>query len=225
MSRLLVASVLLLCLGPGAGQACPDATAAPAAGDGTPRLRNWHVGLQAVTTWRNRFDVFGLADQPRGSVGASGWGGGLFFGRRFGDRFLLDLHTTVAKHGIRHRPTDGTGAGIHDVEFLVTGTVLFRETRTLQPFLRGGIGGGGEVLSLADDSGDLFAFGTAAQAGGGVQIRLSDRVSLEMEAAATFTNFLEVHDESRDDLWPDETWQVRTSNRGWRFGSGLVIWF
>jgi hypothetical protein len=67
--------------------------------------------------------------------------------------------------------------------------------------------------------------GPVAIAGGGAQIRLGDRFSLEIETVATFTDFLEVHDESNDRLWDGDDWQVRISNRGWRTGVGLVFWF
>jgi hypothetical protein len=185
-----------------------------------PKLRRWHFGLQGVTTWRNRHDVFGRAELPPGEVDDRGRGGGLLAGYRFGDRFLLDVQVTLGRHEIADSPAE-----ISDLEALVTGTVLFRETRTVQPFLRGGFGGAGELLELGPDAGHVFVFGPAALAGGGLQFRLSSRFSVEVEVVATFANFLEVHDESAANLWPEESWQVRVSNTGWRTGTGIVVWF
>jgi hypothetical protein len=185
-----------------------------------PKLRRWHLGLQGVSTWRDRYDVFGLPDTPPGEVSTYGHGAGLFFGARLGDRFLLDLQLCYAEHGLA-----GASEKLGDLEFLVTGTVLFRHTSTLQPFLRGGFGGGGLVMTFTDDPGNLFAFGTVAIAGGGTQVRLSNRFSLDLELVSTFTNFLEVLDETEGHLYPEESWQVRKSNWGMRLGVGLVFWF
>lgn len=213
MRRLLAVTILILGLA---------AQAVAQTGDGVtgPKLRRWHFGLQGVTTWRNRYDVFDRMELPPGAVSDRGRGGGLFAGVRFGDRFLLDLQLTLGRHTIADSPAE-----ISDVEVLITGTVLFRQTRTLQPFLRGGFGGGGELLELGPDAGHVFAFGTSTLAGGGLQIRLSSRFSVEIEVVATFANFLEVHDESTADLWPEENWQVRVSNTGWRTGTGIAVWF
>lgn len=210
MRRLGWAALLILTL----------AAPAPAAAAEGPVLRNWFLGVQGVNTRRTEFDVFGRTELPDGDADDRGRGGGFVFGRRFGDRFLLGLQVLGAKHTIADSDQD-----ITDVEALITGTVLFRETSTVQPFLRGGFGGGGEVLELGPDAGHVVAFGTAAIAGGGVQIRLSSRFSLEFETVATFTNFLQVEDDSADDLWPEDDWQVRVSNQGWRTGTSLSIWF
>lgn len=212
--RLFLLLVLLTTAAPlWAGAGTPDQGA-------RPQLRRWHLGLQGVGVWRDGHDVFGLPDLPAGNVARDGGGAGFLLGRRFGDRFLLDLQVTAA----RHDDADGQHA-ITSFEFLLTGTVLFRAQHTLQPFLRGAVGGGGEALILAGDPGHLASIGTATVAGGGLQIRLSSRVSLDLETVATFTNFLEVHDESEGDLWPQDSWPVRVSGRGWRTGIGVMFWF
>lgn len=185
-----------------------------------PLLRRWHLGVQGVGVWRDRHDVFGLPDLPAGTVAKDGSGIGVFIGRRLGDRFLLDLQVAAA----RHDDADGQQA-ITSFEFLLTGTVLFRSHHTVQPFLRGAVGGGGEVLNLAGDQGHLASVGTATVAGGGLQIRLSSRVSLDLETVATFSNYLEVDDESEGNLWPEDSWQVRVSGWGWRTGIGVMFWF
>ncbi len=184
------------------------------------KLRKWHVGIQSAVTRRNTFDVFGVPGMPPGEVEDRGEGAGLFVGYRFGDRFLLDLQGTYGTHKIVDRPEE-----IGEAEFLFTGTVLFRERSTLQPFLRGGFGVGAQILTLTPDTGHLISFGTAAIAGGGLQVRLSSRFSLEFEMVSTFMNFLEVYDESSGNLWAENNWQVRTSNWGTRFGTGVVVWF
>lgn len=190
-------------------------------GDGAhARLRHWHVGLASTTTWRSRFDVFDREGLPPGPVAAHGRGGGLVVGRRFGDRFLAQLLVAYARHDI-----EGTAARIGDVEALLTGTVLFGPTRKLQPFLRGGIGGGGLAFEPAVGGGAVFAFGPAAIAGGGLQVRFGDRVSLEFEAAATVTDFLQVEDGTDDAAWGGGDWQVRSSHWGWRAGAGIQFWF
>lgn len=211
MKRTLCIIVAVLGL---AGAARAD-EAAPAV-----KLRKWHVGLQSVGSWRSRFDTFDRAELPPGAVKAYGRGAGLMVGRRFGDRVLAQLQLAYAQHDIA-----GSEDKLGDVEALVTGTVLFGPTRTVQPFLRGGIGGGGQVIQLDADGGSVLAFGTEAIAGGGAQIRLGSRVSLDLEGVATFTNFLQVNDESNAGLWGGGDWQVRLSNWGWRVGTGVVFWF
>ncbi len=205
MHRLIWTAILIL------GLAAPARAADDAPG---PVLRRWHFGLQGVSTWRDRYDVFDRGELPPGAVEEPGRGGGVIFGYRFGGRFLLGLQVVVATHAIIDKPDK-----ISDVEALITGTVLFRQTATLQPFLRGGFGGGGEFLDMVPDVDRVFAYGTSAIAGGGMQVRLSSRFSLDLEAVATFTNFLEVAGESSD------TWQVRESNWGWRLGVGAFVWF
>lgn len=211
MRSALMALAALLVLG----------AALPAAGE-QPRLRRWQVGLQAVTTERDQFDVFAVPDIPAAAVESRGEGAGLQIGRRMGDRFVLGLQLVVAGHRMAGTDRDLDPLA---VEVLVTGTVLFRERATLQPFLRGAVGAGGILAELGDDRGHLFSFGTATVAGGGCLVRLGDRVSLELEAVATFTNFIEVQNESTDPRWEAESWQVRGSDQGWRVGAGLQFWF
>lgn len=205
--------VILLLLGL-AGFAHADDAAAEV------KLRKWHVGLQSTGSWRSRFDTFDRAELPPGAVEAYGRGAGMVVGRRFGDRMLAQLQFAYAQHDLA-----GSTDKLGDVEVLVTGTVLFGPTRTVQPFLRGGIGGGGQVIQFADDGGNVVSFGTAAIAGGGAQVRLGGRVSLDFEGVATFTNFLQVNDETKAALWGGGDWQVRVSNWGWRVGAGVVFWF
>jgi len=119
----------------------------------------------------------------------------------------------------------GSKDRLFDAEALIIGTVLFRQKDFLQPFLRGGFGGSSELLLRDDNSGFMASLGTAAVAGGGIQLRLSSRFSLEVETVATFANFLEVNDTSDGKPWPEESWQVRTSNYGYRVGFGAIIWF
>ncbi|HPF70074.1 MAG TPA: hypothetical protein PLQ13_05330 [Candidatus Krumholzibacteria bacterium] len=199
------------------------AGAAPArADDGAAadavKLRRWFLGLQANASGRDQWDVFNRADLPPAAVDHRGSGGGLLLGRRFGDRFLLGLQFAVDAHDM-----EGIAQKAYGIEMLVTGTVLFHERGTWQPFLRGGLGGGGLALEHPDDDGTTVSIGTAAVAGGGLQVRLSSRFSLEWEAVAVFTNFLEVHD--NPDGAPDTDWRVKTSSVGWRSGGGLVFWF
>lgn len=201
------------------------AVAAPARsatdGDvGPVRLRRWHVGVESTASWRGRFDVFDREGLPPGAVEATGRGGGLAVGRRFGDRFLAQLLVAYARHDV-----EGTTARIGDVEVLLTGTVLFGPTRTLQPFLRGGLGGGGQAFEPEAGGGAVFAFGPAAIAGGGLHVRAGDRVSLEFEAVATVTDFLQVEDDTDDAAWGGGDWQVRSSHWGWRAGAGIQFWF
>ncbi len=183
------------------------------------RLRGWFLGLQTVGGERDRWDVFNLDGLPPAAVSERGRGGGLHFGRRFGGRFLLGLQMTVAEHDLAGLPER-----IYDGEFLLTGTVLFRERATVQPFVRGGLGGGIVVLERPGGAGNIASFGPAAIAGGGLQVRLSSRFSLELEAVANFTNFLEVQAKGGDgDVEAD--WRVKTSQVGWRTGVGVMVWF
>jgi len=182
------------------------------------RLRKWFVNLQLTSGSRDRYDVFQDPSLPQSEVQDSGDGGGLVFGYRFGERFLLGLQMTVVRHELV-----GLEEHMYDVEGLLTGTVLFNQRGTLQPFLRGGFGGTGLALEQSGAGGQTTVFGTAAVAGGGIQIRVSSRISFELEVVATFANYLEVQD--RRDGVPQVDWQVRESNIGSRSGLGLSIWF
>ncbi len=188
--------------------------------DQEPHLRNWYFGLKAVNSWYDTDDVFGQDILPADAVDHHGVGVELQFGRRFARRFVLGLQMVMTDHDVPDREE-----WLKRSEFLVTGTVLFRETSTLQPFLRGGFGGGLNIIQLGPDEGEVVSFGTAAICSGGAQVRLSSRFSLEFEAVATFVNFLEVFDNTSEELWPEESWQVRDSSWGWKLGAGLVFWF
>jgi hypothetical protein len=180
------------------------------------KLRRWFLGGQVASGDRDKWDVFGLPDTPPGEVSSSGGGGGIHLGYRFGGRFLLGLQLTTLEFDI----IDSSDK-IRDITALFTGTVLFRERDTLQPFLRGGLGGGGVVLD--EPGGYTVVLGTAVAAGGGLQVRVSSRFSFEVELAADFRNFQEVQD--RPDGGPDTDWSVRTSHIGGRLGLGLMVWF
>ncbi len=184
------------------------------------KLRGWYFSWQTATGQRSRYDVFGKEQLPTGMVEEKGWGAGILLGHRFGDRFLLGLQVVYAQHDI-----SGGNDQLVDAEALITGTVLFRQTSTLQPFLRGGFGASSEIVVYDAVSGKVVSYGTAAIAGGGLQVRLSSRFSLELETVATFANFLEVNDSSELNPWTEEKWQVRTSNYGLRIGLGVVVWF
>jgi len=194
------------------------AAPAAAAGDGAVKLRHWYVGLQGNTSVRDQYDVFNRDGLPPAAIDRKGRGGGFLFGRRFGDRFLLGVQLAVAEHDMA-----GIDQKAYDVEALLTGTVLFNERGTVQPFVRGGFGAGGVALDHPDDGGATSSIGTSAIAGGGLQVRLSSRFSLELEGVGVFTNFLEVHDQP--DGGPDTDWRVKTSNVGWRTGLGVLFWF
>ncbi len=183
------------------------------------KLRRWYLGWQWTEGERDRWDVFGRDDLPHAEVADKGNGGGVLFGYRFGDRFLLGLQITATEHDLADVPEK-----LYDGEALVTGTVLFRERSTLQPFVRGGFGGGAVYLERPAGNGHTFSLGTAAVAGGGLQVRLSSRFSLEWEAVANFTNFLEVK-EIYEDGTPESDWRVKTSHLGWRTGLGVMVWF
>ena len=183
-------------------------------------LRHWYIGLQVADGERNKYDVFGKEDALPGEVLDHNAQAGFMAGYRFGDRFLLGLQLVVVQHNL-----SGTEDQLFDAEALITGTVLFRQRSTFQPFLRGGFGGNSVLLLRDGNSGYLSSIGPAVVAGGGLQVRLNSRLSLEVETVATFTNFFEVHDTSDDHLWPEDSWQVRTSNYGYRIGFGVVIWF
>lgn len=180
------------------------------------KLRRWFLGVQVASGDRDNWEVFGSPDIPPGEVSSSGGGGGIHLGYRFGGRFLLGLQVTNLEFDI----TDSSDK-IRDITGLFTGTVLFRERDTLQPFLRGGLGGGGVVL--VEPGGYTVVLGTAVAAGGGLQVRVSSRFSFEIELAADFRNFQEVQD--RPDGGLDADWSVRTSQMGGRFGLGVMVWF
>jgi len=177
---------------------------------------NWYLGFQSAGGQRNHYDVFGTDDVLPEVVGESDVGGGLLFGHRFGGRFLLGFQVVVIHHDL-----DASGESLFDVEALITSTVLFRQQSMWQPFLRGGLGLSSEVVVREEGGENMTSLGTGTVAGGGLQVRMSRRLTLEMETAITFANFFEVHDNEQHDVFR----QVRTSNYGWRFGLGLVLWF
>jgi opacity protein-like surface antigen len=181
-----------------------------------PKLRRWFVGVQANGGARDDWNVFARDDFPQGTVEERGSGGTLYVGHRFGDRFLLALSMGALRYDVVDEPDH-----IMDFEALVTGTVLFRERDTFQPFLRGGAGGGGVLVDY--EGGEAYSYGLAAVAGGGFQIRLSSRFSLEWELAARFTNYYEIEDHPDDG--PAIEGRVQQSHAGWRSGVGLMIWF
>lgn len=180
------------------------------------KLRRWYLGVEAAGGQRDRWDVYGIPDKPSGAVSDRGEGGTFLFGYRFGGRFLLGLQVVTLNFDI----TDSEDQ-MRDITALVTGTILFREHETLQPFLIGGFGGGG--ASQTGPDGYTAAFGTAVLAGAGLQLRLSSRFSLEVEVAADFKNFHEVQD--RPDGGPESDWSVKTSHLGSHWGLGLMVWF
>lgn len=182
-------------------------------------LRGWYLGLQWSAGQRDHWDVFGRDGLPPAEVEDLGRGFGAQLGHRFGGRFLLGLQFSMSEHDLAGLPQK-----LYDGELLVTGTVLFRERSTLQPFLRGAFGGGGVALQQADGSGHTISMGTATVAGGGLQVRLGSRFSLEAEAVANFTNFFEVRDQDNEGN-TESDWRVDTSQMGWRIGLGAMVWF
>jgi hypothetical protein len=183
--------------------------------------RSWQLGFQFVTANQENHKVFDRPGLPGADIDPEGHGGGLLFGYRFGERFVLGTQLTFAGQEVSERDWD-----LADFEALITATVLFREDHLIQPFLRGSFGGGGVILFLPGDEGNISSFGTVAGAGAGLNLQLSRGFSLELEAAAIFNNFLEVRNESDDPRFPDEeSWQVRISRQGWRVGAGFNIWF
>lgn len=213
MRWVLLALCLLASVTPAAVTAAGEPPAAPS-------LRRWHVGAGSCSSWRSDHDVFDRDGLPPGEVADVGRGGVVYLGRRFGDRVLGRVQMAYARHDL-----GGAVEKLADVEILFTGTVLFGVDRPVQPFVRGGIGGGGQALEFAEGGGHLIAFGPAAIAGGGLHWQVGGRVSLEWEAVATFTNFLQVDDETQDARFGGDDWQVRDSNWGWRAGVGLAFWF
>ena len=96
---LLLLIVVLLGAGAARGQAEPVRF----------QDRNWRVGLMLATTWNDRFDVFGRPGLPPGPVQDEGGGGGLFLGRRFGQRFLLDMQLVASQHDVTGEAETMTG--------------------------------------------------------------------------------------------------------------------
>ncbi len=189
-------------------------------GEAEPKLRGWYLGWQRTGGGENQYDIFGRDELPGGTVENPGHGGGFFIGHRFGQRFLFGLQFVGQRHDLANSADD-----LLDGQLIFTGTVLFFPKAVLQPFLRGGVGGSFEVLARGGTTEQVYAYGTAAIAGGGVQIRLSSRFSLDFETVATFSNFLEVQDESSSRPWPEKKWRVLTSSYGVRVGIGAMIWF
>ncbi|MFO7608511.1 MAG: hypothetical protein R6X35_04845 [Candidatus Krumholzibacteriia bacterium] len=213
MRRLAAILTLLLALGGAAGVHAADGPNAPA----EVKLRGWYLGLQGTSGARDRWDVFNRDGLPPAAVQDVGHGFGIQLGHRFGGRFLLGLHFAVQEHDLQNLPEK-----LHDVELLFAGTVLWNERGTLQPFARGGLGGSAVAVDRA--GGHIIAIGTAATAGGGLQVRLGAGFALEAELALTFANLLEVRDQDNDGA-TDDDWRVKASQVGWRTGVGVVVWF
>ncbi len=209
MSRFHLCIIMLLLLLPGYVQAQEPEV----------KLRSWGLGLKSITAWYNTHDVFGKEILPETGIDEYGSGMEFTLSRRLGDRFLLGGQFVGSVFGVQDREEE-----ILRLEAQFTGTVLFRERETLQPFLRGGVGVGFDLVKSHSNEGEVTAYGTSALFSGGLQVRVSSRLSLELEAASTFINFLEVIDSTVDDLGPDESWRVRDSSWGWRLGIGATLW-
>lgn len=213
MRRLPAIVTLLLALGCAAGAHAADGATAP----DQAKLRGWYLGLQGTSGARDRWDVFNRDGLPPAAVQDVGRGFGVQLGHRFGGRFLLGLHLAARRHDLQDLPEQ-----LYDVELLFAGTVLWNERGTLQPFARGGLGGSAVAVDRA--GGHIIAIGTAATAGGGLQVRLGAGFALEAELALTFANLLEVRDQDNDGA-TDDDWRVKASQVGWRTGVGVVVWF
>lgn len=215
-SVLFILAIALVVAFPALGA---DETGASAGTSQDVKLRGWTFGLQWSAGDRDRWDVFGRDGLPPAVVEGPDSGFGAHVGRRFGGRFVLSLAFSLCEHALTGAPEK-----LLDGELLLTGTVLFNERGTLQPFVRGGLGGGALALEQPDADQPTVAVGPAAIAGGGLHVRLNSRFSLELEAIARVTNFLEVRDEGGH-ATGEEDWRVKTSHVGWRIGTGLAIWF
>ncbi len=212
MNRQIIFWALAACLSVGAFSA--------QAGPEQEKEHNWRFGLHGATTWNDQFDVFGRDIPLAGDVAEKGRGGGFVVGRMFGHRFLLDLQVTASEHDIA-----GDESNILGTWALINGSVFFGTDHILQPFVRGGFGGGGWDLQYPEGQGHVLSFGIAAILGGGLSARLSPRFSLELEGLATFTNHLEVDNETDHLTDLPRSWKVRASSQSWRWGLGLSYWF
>ncbi len=183
-------------------------------------LPSWRFGVQGVSTRSQRFDVFERPNLPPGPVAEKGEGGGFCIGHRFGDRFILDLQVLISRFDLEDRPEEMVLTLGN-----ITGTVLFRQDKVVQPYLRGGIGGAGMALQFDEDQGHLYSYGTSAVAGGGVMFRVSRHFSLELEVLAAFVNHMEVNNEASRELWPEGSWSVRETSQSWSSSLGISVWF
>ncbi|MCP4293185.1 MAG: hypothetical protein GY780_15280 [bacterium] len=178
------------------------------------KLQNWYFGIDIITGRSNQYNVFGRDEWPSGEVLEPASGCTLKLGRRFGGRFLLGLELGAMKFTVDHQENSYV-----DGEVSITGTMLFRSSSFFQPYLKGGIGFGADALDLSPNNTTVISYGPATLAGAGLMLRLGSRVSFDVELVSTFTNFLEVANTD------EATHQVRTSNFGWRLGSGISLWF
>ncbi len=181
-------------------------------------LPRWFLGFQFASSARSSYDVFERTGVPPAPVMDPGGGGGGQFGYRFGDRFLLAMQLVLTTHDVAQPDTR-----LHDGEALITGTVLYRERSTLQPFLRGGLGG--TVLVFEEPTARTLSLGLAADIGGGVQWKLARALAVELEVVARFANYTNGKFTPREGDLPDDEWAIRRSNAGYRIGVGLVFWF
>jgi hypothetical protein len=180
-------------------------------------LKRWTIAITAASVNRDDITEIDRVDAPASEADRRGGGVGLSFGYLFGDRFLLALQGVLAQH-----QTGSPDIQLYDMEFLLTGTVLFRSRATFQPFLRGGFGV--SLLVERNITDDIIVFGPSAIAGGGFQLRLARWLSLEVELVGTFANYIEAT-RNQHDPEVSETWNVRTSSAGTRSGLALYFWF
>lgn len=101
-----------------------------------------------------------------------GLGMELLAGYRFGPRLSLNLRLATSTHDTGRADLEA-GFGLGMLEVLAH----LRPGDRVQPFLSGGLGGGGIVLS-PDHGEDVTLEGAAFAAGGGVDVLLSDRWTL-----------------------------------------------
>lgn len=105
-------------------------------------------------------------------LASEGLGVEFLAGYRFGPRLSLNLRLASSTHDTGRSDLDaGFGLGILEV------AAHMRPGERVQPFLSGGLGGGGIVLSPQEGD-DVTLEGAAFTAGGGVDVLLSDRWTL-----------------------------------------------
>ena len=189
-------------------------TGAARAQDQAPHeFRRWLIGLDARGQRLDDDEAPGVAGYDR-----DGEGGGFQLGRMLTPALLLRLHAAGGEHPTPVANTTVTYAG---------GTLdlcyLFREGRSLRPYLFGGLGG--YALEAVESDLKLDTAGPAMAFGGGLFLRLNSRLSAHAQLRLEAVNWrMTVATWERPaGSSTTETW-VEDSGVAGAWSLGLALW-
>ncbi|NNE10415.1 MAG: outer membrane beta-barrel protein [Gemmatimonadetes bacterium] len=180
----LVAALLIVLLANGIARA--DSTSTLHGADESPALTGKGVHFAAGFIGHRldlQDDAYDALYEAGVDLSREGLGMELLGGYRFGPRLSLNLRIATSSHDTGRADLEA-GLGLAMFEMLAH----LRPGERVQPFLSGGLGGGGLVLS-PDKGDDVTLEGAAFAAGGGVDVLISDRWTLGFAYRAAIIDY------------------------------------